>query len=332
MNKCSISVIMATKDTDEKMLRESIESILKQSFEDFEFIIVCDGSVSNLKICKEYQAKDSRIKIIEHKDSKGLPVSLNEAINVAEGKYIARMDSDDISLKNRFSIQYKFLEKNNNINICSTFAKNFGDKNKYIVNAFNKPKDSKAHLLVYNCAVHPTVMIRRSFLIKNNIRYNPQFKYSQDYELWARCCMITDFYIIPKVCLLYRVHNKQISTAKIKEQNKLCEEIYYNNLKNLDDDDTLSDVKYLMFLGGKTYEKISNIELKNFIKKIIKCNKKKKIYNEVALKKILFFTYAKMIRRNNNSSISIFDFFYGHVYSVIIKRTYYLIKCKLKII
>lgn len=258
-NDVMVSVIMPTYNTPEEYLKKSIESILNQSYSNLEFIIICDGSVNDEKIIEKY--KDNRIKIIKHIKNEGIAKSLNEAINMAKGKYIARMDSDDISLKNRIKKQVNFMEKNKNIVVCGMDAKCIGN-NKRIKSTFNiKPQEIAIQLLYMNCVIHPTVMLRKSFLDENNIRYNEDFQCSQDFELWARIVDDSNFAIIPKIGLLHRVHNKQISQEKSDIQKKLREEIINKNIKKISTKNIKDTKKFLLSLSGNIKMNMSNYKM-----------------------------------------------------------------------
>lgn len=292
-----ISVIMSTKDTDLEMLSASVNSILNQTYDNFELIIVCDGSDNDYNyLC---QINDNRIKLIKHDVSIGLTKSLNECLKIAKGKYIARMDSDDISLKNRLKIEVEYLEKYKNIDICSTYAQTFGSFKKIITGLFKDHNGIKAQLFISNCLVHPATMIRRSFLLNNNIQYNEDFKYSQDYELWNRCSRLTKFAIIPKVCLLYRMHDKQISTAKSDEQNALCSKIYESNLKFLGLEANEYNINILLSLSGKLQSKISYDECLDFIRKILLSKNVRETYNIIKLKNVLFLNLLKRYKKKS---------------------------------
>lgn len=300
MEKDLISIIMATKNTDEKMLKEAIESILNQTYKKFEFIIVCDGSVNDYNIVKEY--KDERIKIIINNESIGLAASINKALKVATGEYIGRMDSDDIITKTKYELQIKYLKKHNDIDILATDGVIFGNMNKKMIDEFGSSEDKKAELLVYNKILHSSVIIKREFLDKNNLRYNEEFKYSQDYELWSRCCHVGKIEVLHKICYFWRKHDAQISTAKVVEQNELCKKIYENNLKRLNID--INKSKYLFYLSNKPVnENITYKEIKNFISEIIESNDKLKIYKKKSLKKVLY--YRMFIKSLKNKKINL---------------------------
>src|SRR5688500_15226048 len=119
-HKPAISVVMSAYNSD-KYIAKAIESILNQTFKDFEFIIINDGSKDeSLKIIKRYGKKDKRIVLIDNKKNLGLIKSLNKGLKIAKGKYIARMDSDDIAMPQRFKIQLDYLDKNRNIFLVGT--------------------------------------------------------------------------------------------------------------------------------------------------------------------------------------------------------------------
>lgn len=220
-NNPAISVVMSVYNS-EKYLAEAIESILNQTFTDFEFIIINDGSTdSSLAIIESYMAKDERVVLIS-RENKGLPASLNEGIAIAKGKYIARMDADDISLPERFDSQFSYLEKNNNIDVLGTNAfqidKNGRKKKRLFL--FSKKfllstKDNhlKANLIFSSCFIHPTVMIRKSTLNNFQALYDPGLKVSQDYELWCRLAPIATFANLRVPLLKYRVNDQGITNS-----------------------------------------------------------------------------------------------------------------------
>jgi glycosyltransferase involved in cell wall biosynthesis len=177
-----VSVIMSVYN-GEKYLAEAIESILGQSFRDFEFIIIDDASRDDsCKILKEYKEKDDRIILLKNEKNLGLTKSLNIAIQKAKGDYVARMDADDISLENRFAEQVDFLEKNNDIDLIGgdvDFIDNKKLKHKIL---FDKDKIKKV-FYHHNPIIHPTWMFRKNVLEK--VSYDEKILYAQDYKFLA---------------------------------------------------------------------------------------------------------------------------------------------------
>lgn len=178
-----ISVIMSVYNA-ESTLSNAIKSILNQSMTDFEFIIIDDGSSDkSLEIIYNYQIKDKRIIILKNKVNIGLTKTLNKAIQVASGKYIARQDADDISLSNRLEKQLNFLDNNEDYVFCGTngFRK---QTNEELLKFFDY-HDIKKNLILKNCFVHPSIMIRNEAFKKYGF-YDESYRFAQDYELWCR--------------------------------------------------------------------------------------------------------------------------------------------------
>jgi glycosyltransferase involved in cell wall biosynthesis len=211
-DKPKISVVMSVYNC-EKYIKEAIYSILNQNFGDFEFIIINDGSTDKTReIIEEY--KDERIKVINNKN-KGLTKSLNEGIELAKGEYIARMDADDISLRERFEKQVEFLDFNTDIYMCGTWAE-FIDENGVFLKDFKRPitdKEIKKELLFHNPFIHSSVMIRKSVFDKVGL-YNESFRYAQDYELWTRVVAKLKTANLPEALLKYRVLKESITKSK----------------------------------------------------------------------------------------------------------------------
>ena len=159
MTSPRISVLMPAYNS-EQYVAESIESILNQTFTDFEFIIINDGSTDNTaKIIDEYAKRDERIKFVNNSKNKGLIGVLNEGLNLARGEYIARMDSDDISLPTRFERQIAYMELHPKCGVLGTWFQMFGNAS----NIVRHPKRiNLLNLLRDQHVGHPTVMIRKS--------------------------------------------------------------------------------------------------------------------------------------------------------------------------
>lgn len=220
-----VSVIMPVYN-GERFLRESIESVLNQSFPDFEFIIINDGSRDNsLNIIKEYAEKDSRIKIIDQENT-GIVGALNNALKISKGEFIARMDADDISEKERLEKQYDFLQKEKAY-LCGTWAKIIDENGRETGQKFNYPKkkwlQNKFYLIRGNPFIHPSVMFRRKIYDEkkdNNNDLYQNYKHIEDYELWTRIIPKYKSINIQEYLLKYRIHQNQI-TKKFNLKMKL---------------------------------------------------------------------------------------------------------------
>ncbi len=204
----------------EKHLRESIDSVLEQTFSDFELIIVNDGSTdSSLEILKSYQ--DPRIKILNNKHS--FIDSLNKGVSAANGEYIARMDSDDIMFPYRLQEQVAFLIDNPILDICGGWMETFGDY-ETVVKTFENHSDIVRAAIFYNPMCHPTIMmkgaLKKLFPYANGIYgvYKKGYSCAEDYKLWID--LISKgllFGNIPKVVLKYRLSNMQVTSVNKKK-------------------------------------------------------------------------------------------------------------------
>lgn len=225
----TISVIMPAYNA-EATIKESIDSILSQTYRDFELIVINDGSRDDTeRIIKSY--KDSRIKLLNNGINRGLIYSLNRGINSATGDLLARMDADDISLPQRFEKQVACFLHNPHLIACGTKIEYFGNtklpSGKYITKVSDK--DNKELLLFTACFAHPTVMLRRDILIQYNLSYDEKFKNCEDYKFWIDLMEYGEFYNIPEILLMYRQSDTQITHAGnslLKENSKKCRYIY----------------------------------------------------------------------------------------------------------
>lgn len=203
-----ISVIMPCYNSG-YFLEQAVQSILRQTFTDFELILINDGSTDNTaEIINSF--RDTRIVLVNHETNKGLISTLNEGISVSKGKYIARMDADDISTADRFQRQLSFLEANpeyagvfSKIKQIDLYGNDAGRwKEDEEITSYEEIKN---RLPETNCLAHPSVMLRKEIIIK--YRYSPLLKHSEDWGLWLD--LISDGYKIAKLeekLLLYRVH------------------------------------------------------------------------------------------------------------------------------
>ena len=210
----NISIVMGVYN-GEDYLAEAIISILSQSLTNFEFIIVDDGSVDKTsKIISYYLKKDSRVKCISLKRNRGLANALNVGIRASSGKFIVRMDCDDISLPDRLKKQFYIME-NSNIDILGSNFISINSVGRSIKSSSLPLSDDeiKYQLPYENCINHSTVMMKKSSLETIGF-YNNEYINSQDYDLWLRSLTKLQFANIPEPLVKYRKHQKRISHKK----------------------------------------------------------------------------------------------------------------------
>jgi glycosyltransferase involved in cell wall biosynthesis len=210
-----ISVLMPVYN-GETYLKEAINSILSQTYTDFEFLIINDGSTDkSLEIIESYN--DQRIRLINNDGNIGLIKTLNKGLDMAKGEYIARMDADDISLPERFEKQVKYMDENPDIAICGTSVKIIGLEREIAYKKTTNPELNKCKLLFEGYIVHPTVFIRTKAIRDFNLYY-PDYKYAEDYGFWVEVSKHFKLANVEDVLLLYRMHPAQISSDKKEEQ------------------------------------------------------------------------------------------------------------------
>ena len=321
-----ISVVMSVYNA-EKYLDEAIESILKQTYKDFEFIIINDGSIDkSLEIIEKYKQQDERIVLIS-RENKGLIASLNEGIEKARGKYIARMDADDISLPKRFEEQLKIMENDKEIVVCGSWINVFGENRKEKISKyFQYDKEIKANLIMSCCFAHPSVMMRRDAFLDNNIWYDENFKNAEDYHLWTQLARVGKFYNIPKVLLNYRFLETSITRVAEKEVEKRYQVVknIFQEALNILDTNLSEDEKKLHFIISDNIRTNANkvllSDLKNYFKKIVKANDRLKKVDSGSLRRVLGrrWLYNFICHKEFNAIFSSY-FWYG-VASVIGRR------------
>lgn len=216
MNDISVSVLMPVYN-GERFVGEAIESILCQSLESFELIVIDDGSTDRTsEILDLYSRRDARVRVVRQPNS-GIVAALNTGLEVVRGRFVARMDADDVAMPDRLQIQAGFLEKNADyVAVGSSYAL-IGS----ITGLVRKPKTNRgclACLILQSCFGHPTVMMRTETLRLNKICYETEFQYAEDYRLWTVLCSHGKLANLGMPLLSYRIHDSQVRAEKSELQ------------------------------------------------------------------------------------------------------------------
>lgn len=270
-------------------LSQSIESILQQSFKDFEFIIIDDGSIDNsVEIIRGYS--DPRVVLIQLKKNRGNYKARNIGISKAKGKYICVMDADDVANHNRFKIQYDYMQKYPYIG-CIGSQSMIIDSSGTKIGQINRPLSYsvlKTYLLKDNFMTHPTLMIRRNLLSKHNIFYNEALPYTADYDFVVRLAQISRVKNLPERLINYRIHNEQISTIKRNKQSQIADIIPLKQLNVFNV--KLNNYDRMLYLRLMKEEPLRESELffvMNILNKLLDKNHSLKFFSERNL--FLFF-------------------------------------------
>lgn len=224
-----ITVLMPVYNC-ELYIKEAVESVLNQSYSDFELLIIDDASTDKtVSIIKTYA--DSRIQLIEKPLNTGYTNSLNLGLELAQGIYIARMDGDDISMPERFEKQAAFLDVNREVVLCGTLFNVIGSD--LVVKLPEHHDEIKLGLLWGNCMAHPSVMMRKQILDEFSIVYDLSKEPAEDFDLWVRLLSLGKLYNLQEVLLNYRIHSTQVSQQRAITQIQSALESRLQMLKYL---------------------------------------------------------------------------------------------------
>jgi lipopolysaccharide biosynthesis glycosyltransferase len=293
-----VSVIMAVHN-EEQFLHDSVSSILAQTYANFEFIVVNDASTDRTRdILMGFAEEDNRLKILDNEEQLSLAASLNKAIGIAEGEYIARMDGDDISFPDRLQKQVDFLETHRHISVLGTkvavIRALWWESKEYSYPILENDRDIKINFLRRPGIIHPTVMMRASSLKEHGILYNPLFLRSQDYELWTRMAFKhwLKFHNLQEPLLHYRVRGgDRSSNLAIQENYKMM--ILSDLLNRLGSGDNTKRLQFhALWAAGKLPKskgmKINDKALMNHFTFLVEANNKKKLFGQQSFRKFLF--------------------------------------------
>lgn len=231
MKAPKLTVLMPVYNTA-SFLKEAIESILNQTFGDFEFLIFNDGSSDNsAEIIKGF--RDARIIFFDYKENSGYIVHLNKGIKIARGEYIARMDSDEISLPQRLEKQIEFLEKNPEYGVCGTQVETIDSTAIYVSSLPVEDKKIRSWLFFHNAISHPTVVMRRAVLEKNNLLYDKEFYSAEDYKMWVDISRYSKLSNISEVLHKSRIRPGQVSQVYFDIQRAKVMKLYRQMLQDM---------------------------------------------------------------------------------------------------
>ena len=309
MSTPQISVLMPAYNAA-LYLAEAIESILNQTFGDFELIILDDGSTDGSEaVVKGFT--DSRI--IYHKNEKnlGLANNLNVGLRMARGKYIARMDGDDISLPDRFQTQIDFLESHPDIDLCSCGLQMFGKEDTIWIREAD-PEAVKITMMFYSPVLHATSVWRRESFEKHNLYYDQDAFPAEDYDLWSRAVFYCKLVNIPQVLYRYRIHGIQV-TKQDKRSEERTRHIRINYIKNALP--MLREASCVSFVDKFISSSNQNLDfgvLKSLYKNILKANKEIVFFQQNLLQQKLTKYYQSLLvnefKKSSSFKIKLFFF------------------------
>ena len=281
----TLTVLMPVYNGD-RYLRPAVDSILAQTFTDFEFLIIDNGSTDQTEvILNEYQKKDARIRVL-HRE-KGLVEALNYGFDQSRGKYIARLDADDICLPNRMHKQVEFMEKHAEVGVCGSWIRCFGNYDQVT----KHPVDDaslRAEMLFSPPFANSSTIIRQSVLKSHGIYFrNPP--YSEDYDLWVRLSRVTHFANIPEILVNYRVYVEQTTQTHSQEMAQATLSIQKRQLTDLGITPTDQDIAlHAKICGTDFVTEMQFLEAaEKWFLKLQNANIQYQVYPELEFKKVL---------------------------------------------
>jgi len=246
----------------ERYLREAAESILNQTYTDFEFIIIDDGSRDGTwELLSSFN--DPRIRLVCNEKNMGLTQSLNKGIQMSRGDYLARQDADDISTPERLALQMRFLEEHPDVGVLGTWVA-YVDEQGQRIGTWATPGSPLLvswSLLFGNCIAHPSVIVRRS-LLRQGMRYRAEIPYAQDYELWVRLNTKTRLANLTEVLYWRRVHDEMISVKYSEQQDQTVRVVMQQAIKRVLADDVSGTLIEKLWRSSRGHRLDSSEEVK----------------------------------------------------------------------
>ena len=286
-------------------LRDSLDSIMRQAFKDFDVLLIDDGSMDDTsKIAIEYSNIDRRIKYYKNEKNIGLIKTLNKGLSLAKGEYIVRMDADDIMFDDRLYKQVKYMDSNPECFVCGGQMEYIGGLTG-MAPILPQKYENLLYLSLINCPLyHPTTIIRNSAIKQFGLKYNDSYKHAEDYKFWSDIIFSHPNSIanIKDVVLFYRISNNQI-TAKYSDEQDLISKIVRRE-----------NVQHVLVPYGIKLPEVVNCEI---IEKVSSLIRKEHIDAAEILTLVLCMLYMSM----ENSYVRIKHFILSKDYSLFVKNS-----------
>ncbi len=278
MNIPEVTVLMPVYNAS-GFLRDAVESILTQTFKDFELLIINDGSKDNSSsILESYN--DSRIRFVQHSQNEGLVKTLNEGLKSARGNYIVRMDADSISLPHRISKQVKFMNANRDVAIAGAWFSDINNKTE-VSKVPRKHEALKSFLFFNSGFAHSTVIIRKNYFQSHHLFYNADFPHAEDYELSVRASRMLKLANVSEVLLHSRYHGYKLSSQHNNAQRSSIHRCHQRQLMELGLKPNVKELQIHFAIANLLYSPQKEFveEVEDWLIKVVNANKKTNIFS-----------------------------------------------------
>lgn len=264
-SRSKISVLMPVYNTKSSELRTAIESVLNQTFSDFEFLIINDCSTNDAEdVILSY--KDERIKYYKNETNLKLISTLNKGFDLCRGEYIARLDSDDYSAPDRLEKQLKYMEEHSDVGLLGTLFEFVPQADAFEVNVDDIPKCIR---YLPGCLLHSSAMIRRSVLTENKIYYNKNCVHAEDFKMWSDLSRVSKVAVLPEILTFYRQSPDGICASNQQWQNKMLRIIALDNMiMDFDCNEKLMSSILIKYVKNSPVTQDEFTALKKFLEKV----------------------------------------------------------------
>ena len=306
-----LSVLMPVFNS-ERFVAEAIESILNQSFKDFEFLILDDASTDkSIEIVKDFEKKDPRIKVFQNEKNLGVVESRNKLINLSKGKYIAWLDSDDIALENRFEEEIRFLEEHPEIGMVGADAiiidENGRKTGEWLFET--EPQKLKIALFFHSPFLSSSVMIRRSCLPIE--LYDPKFPVAEDFDLYSKISEHFDVANISEFLVKYRINSKGLSKSNTEKMEHLSVQVIKEHAERLGiklEENVIKDLRKAKKASKIVFEEITEIEKSLILLKNLLLEKSH--FDKTAICEVIQKYWFETCRKSTHNGLKVLSIFF----------------------
>jgi len=294
----------------EKYLEQAIESVISQTYDNWELIIINDGSTDNSeKLVFNYT--DNRIKYLLNETNRGIIYSMNRGLDEARGEFIARLDADDIALPFRLEKQVEFLKVNKEYVLCGSYFQTIDTSGKVLKNVKfpDNDLDAQSYLLLHNCFCHSAIMMRAG--IAKELKYDPEYQVCEDYDLWYRISRKGKIINLPIFMSLYRLHSGNISLTKREIMFTNVNKINKKILMDLDIEYSEQELQVhsnALCYNAEYFRNPANLRvLENWVSKLYSFIKKNGRYNALLCYRILTEKWIVLAYNSGNYRKLVFN-------------------------
>ena len=292
----------------EKYLQAAIDSILSQSFKNFEFLIIDDGSTDRTaQIVQSYV--DDRIRYIAYTVNLGIAHTLNRGLELSEGEYIVRMDSDDTCHRHRIERQVSFMDRHPRIGASGTWITFMGDQPGWVDRSPVGEKVVNAYLLLDNPMFHPSVILRRRMFHDHHLCYDPAFSRTEDYDLWSRAAASFPLDNLPEPLLKFRCHSASVTGSSAREMRAQTYRILGRELKRLRLDPSDEELFFHHKISrGYRLDRLESLaRAENWFSRLVSQNKREGIFDEEAMAIAVGMAWFRLCRNSTPMGFSVLN-------------------------